>query len=268
MNREFLETPALAVVLERVNRTRLLQVTSVVLGLVAWEVISDIYGSVILAPPTRVFTTLIELIISFDLVDAAIGSFQILLFGYGLAVLIAVPLGFILAQSRTILYAINPYIDGIYSVPAIAYLPLIVTWFGLGWEARVFYVVWFCYFDILINTYEGVMSVHSEHNMTSRSFAASTWQHQRKVLLPASLPFIFTGLRLGVGRAVKGIIAAEIFLRAVNLGRLLLRSEAELDTAIAMAVIIFVAFLGLIMQKTVVGIERKTIPWHAQGEST
>ncbi|WP_416841252.1 ABC transporter permease [Haloferax sp. DFSO52] len=241
---------------------RLINVLSLLVGLLLWEFASDALGGIILAPPSDVLSRFIELTTSMALPNAIMGSMYALLVGYVLAIVTATPLGFALAQSKYVRWAVNPYIDAIYTTPVIAYLPLVVVWFGLDFEARVFFVFIFCFFEILISVFEGVKTTREEYMSVAKSFDAPWLMTQRKVIFPAALPFIFSGYRLGIGRAVRGVIVAELFLRIVNIGSLLQSAGAKLSTSQQLAVIIAVALMGVVLQRIVLGMSKQIAPWY------
>ncbi|QLG60328.1 ABC transporter permease [Halorarum salinum] len=244
------------------SRGRLINALSLIAGFILWEMASNALGTVILAPPTDVLTRLFELIVSLELIDAMIGSLTALSVGYVIAVTLGTPLGFALAQSKYVRWAVNPYIDAIYTTPVIAYLPLVVVWFGLDFRARVFFVFIFCFFEILISVFDGVKTVQNDYMSVAKSFDAPWLFAQRKVILPAALPFIFSGYRLGIGRAVRGIIVAELFLRIVNIGNLLQAAGATFDTSQQIAVVIAVALMGIGLQRIVLGGSQIIAPWY------
>lgn len=250
-----------------VSSGRIINVLSFIGGLVLWELASRELGAVILAPPTAVFTRLYELIVSFELFDAMIGSLTAIAVGYSIAIVLGTALGFALAQSKYVRWAVNPYIDAIYTTPPIAYLPLVVVWFGLDFQARVFFVFIFCFFEILISVFDGVKTVQDDYMSVAKSFDAPWLFAQRKVILPAALPFIFSGYRLGIGRAVRGIIVAELFLRIVNIGNLLQAAGATLNTSQQIAVVIAVAVMGVVLQRIVLGASKMVAPWYYQQSS-
>ncbi|MFB6131674.1 MAG: ABC transporter permease [Salinigranum sp.] len=244
------------------SKGRTINVLSILVGILVWQVASQSLGAVILAPPSAVIAKTYELVISMELVSAAIGSFQTLLLGYVISIVVAVPLGFALGQSKYVLWALNPYIDAVYTSPPIVYLPLVVVWFGLGLGGRVFFVFMFCFFEILINTYQGITVTNEKYLDVGRAFGASWWTTQRKIVLPAALPFIFTGLRLGIGRAVRGVIVAELFLRLVNLGRLMSNAGMVLNTSVQLSVIITIALMGVVLQRVVLYAAHRSAPWY------
>lgn len=241
---------------------RILNVISIIVGLGIWELLGRSLQRTLLAPPSEVAVTWFEMIVDGTLPTALAASLQHMMLGYVLAVFTAIPLGFLIGRSDIVRWALNPYIDAIYATPTVAYIPLIIVWFGLGFKARVFMVFIMCFFEMLIDTEQGISSISEEYLDVGRSFDLSWWQQQRNVLLPASLPYVFTGLRIGVGRAVRGMIVAELFLAVVNLGALLEGSGASFDTSTQLAIIATISVLGVVCQNGVKYAERLAIPWH------
>lgn len=241
---------------------------SVVTGLVLWQLIGMgiIDVPIALAPPTAVAAEWVKLVLSGELPSAWFDSIQHMFLGYAIAAATAIPLGFLMARSQIVEWAANPFIDALYSTPPIAYIPLIIVWFGLHFQARVFMVFAMCFFEMLINTHQGIDSIDEAYVDVGRSFDASWLTLQRKVLFPASLPYIFAGLRLGAGRAVRGMIVAELFLAVVNLGSLLELAGRTYQTDIQLAIIVTITFTGVAFQRLIVFTEHRMIPWHFSGE--
>jgi len=124
-----------------------------------------------------------------------------------------------------------------------------------------------CFFEILINVLQGARNVDRGLVDAARSLEASGLALWRKVVIPASLPFIFTGLRVGIGRAVNAMITAELFFVAVNLGQMLKTRSNAFDTASAFAIILVISLFGLACQEGMRLIERRAIPWHRASEA-
>lgn len=245
---------------------RILSILSVVGGIALWEFWTQSTPSILLPSPSAVVTDWIRLVTSGELIGPLLGSFEHMFLGYALAAVTAIPLGFAMGRSKIVKWALNPYIDAVYATPTVAYIPLIIVWFGLGFRARVFMVFLFCFFEMLIDTQQGIRSISEEYLDVGRSFDLSWWERQRKILLPASLPYVFTGLRIGVGRAVRGMIVAELFLAVVNLGEILEVAAGRLDTSTQLAVIITISLVGVVFQSAVIKIEHRAIPWHFEGD--
>lgn len=241
---------------------------SVLAGLLVWQAIGTgvISLPITFAPPTEVADEWVKLVVEGELQSALANSLQHMLAGYVIAALTAIPLGFLMARSKIVEWAVNPFIDALYATPAIAYIPLIIIWFGLHFRARVFMVFTMCFFEMLINTHQGISSISEEFTDVAESFNASWMELQRKVLLPASTPHIFAGLRLGAGRAVRAMIVAELFLAIVNLGSMLEEAGRTYETDVMLAIIVTITAVGVLFQQLVVFAEHKAIPWHFAGE--
>lgn len=247
-----------------VDPGRALNVLSIIAGILLWEYVGRSVGQVLLAPPTDVVVTWVDLVVNGTLPTALLSSMEHMFLGYAIAAVTAIPLGFLMGRSKIVRWAVNPYVDAVYATPTVAYLPLIIVWFGLQFKARVFMVFMFCFFEMLIDTQQGIESVSEQYLDVAKSFDLSWWEKQRKVLLPASLPYVFTGLRIGVGRAVRGMIVAELFLAVVNLGALLESAGGSFDTSLQLAVIVTISVMGVVFQSSVQMFERWAIPWHFQ----
>lgn len=240
----------------------LLNFVSIPIGLAIWEYAGRELWPIMLAPPTEVFAAWIDLVLSGRLPNALVHSFEHMLLGYFIAVATAIPLGILLGRSTYVRWALSPFVDAIYATPSVAYIPLIIVWFGLQFKARVFIVFIMCFFEILIDTQQGIRSMNQNYLDVGTSFDMSWFDTQRKILLPASLPYVFTGLRLGIGRAVRAMIVAEIFLAIVNLGAILENAGVRFQTDVQLAVVVTISVIGVVMQGIVTGTERVVIPWN------
>lgn len=245
-------------VAERLSVYSLASIAALVL---LWEAVSR-SRRLLLGSPVETALAWIDLTRTGVLPVALLDSLQHMLLGYALAVVLAVPIGLAMGRSKVFRWMVDPYVDALYATPMIAYVPLIIVWFGLGFRARVFVVFTFCFFEILVITYQGALAIDPEYYLVGRSFDLSWWERQRRILLPASLPFVYSGLRIGIGRAVRGMIVAELFLAVVNLGALLERAAGDFDTATQIAVILTVTVLGVGLQKIVLLLESALVPWH------
>ena len=240
---------------------------SIVLGLLVWEAIARAAPTAVFAPPTAVLGRLAAMTLDGSLPVALLGSIQHMLAGYLLAVLLAIPVGIIVGRNAAVATACEPVLNAIYAIPPVALVPFFVIWFGLYFEGRVALVFAMCFFEILINVLQGVRNIDRGLLDAARSLDVTGFALYRKVVIPAASPFIFTGLRVGIGRAVNAMITAELFFSAVYLGQMLKNSSNAFDTASAFAVILVVSLFGLACQEGVRFAERRIIPWHRRGEA-
>lgn len=241
--------------------TSALYVLSIVLGLSVWELAAANVSRLILAPPSQIALKLWAGIASGQLTTAFIGSLGHMFLGYGIAVAIALPLGLAMGRIRSIAHLLDPIVVAIYAIPPVALIPFIVIWFGIFFEARVALVVVMCFFEMLVTFATGARNVSEGLMEVGRSFAARKSTLIWKIALPAMVPFILTGLRLGMVRAIHAMIVAELFLTAVNLGSIMKGEAARFDSAGVLAVIVLLAVFGLVTQETIKLIERRMLVW-------
>lgn len=244
------------------NRPLVLFPVSIVLGLAVWECIAKLIPKGLFAPPTAVIGRLTAMTSDGSLATALLGSIQHMLAGYLLAVLLAIPVGIIVGRSRTVATAVEPVLNAIYTIPPVALVPFFIIWFGLYFEGRVALVFAMCFFEILISVLQGVRDIDRGLLDAARSLEVRGFALYRKVVIPAASPFIFTGLRVGIGRAVNAMITAELFFSAVYLGQILKNSGNAFDTASLFAVILTISLFGLLCQEGIRLVERLALPWH------
>ncbi len=138
--------------------------------------------------------------------------------GYVLAAVPGLLIGFAMGLWRRVDYVLEPLVIGLYTAPTIALYPLLILWFGLGFVSIITLVVLFTIFPIIVNTALGVRLVDPVLIRSAVSFGASRRELLLKVVLPAALPSIFSGLQLAVGRCFTGAVVAELFIGSAGLG--------------------------------------------------
>jgi NitT/TauT family transport system permease protein len=155
-------------------------------------------------------------------------------------------------------------VNALYAIPTVAFVPFLIIWFGLFFPGRTALVFLMCVFDMLVAVSAGARNVDPALINVGRSFGASRWQVFGKVLLPASLPFVFTALRIGLVRAVNAMITAELFFAAVNLGAYMQKAQNRFDSAGLLAVLTILCLLGLAVQEGIKALEARLLPWHVR----
>jgi NitT/TauT family transport system permease protein len=235
---------------------------SIIGGLLVWEIVARQFSGFILAPPLAVGEKLWSGIVSLELVRLYVASLGHMALGLLLASIVAVPLGLLMGRNEAVYQAVNPVVNAIYAIPIVAFVPFVIIWFGLFFEARVALVFLMCVFDMLIVIAAGARNVDRQFLDVARSFGANRGLTIKSVLLPASLPFLFTAARIGTVRAVNAMITAELFLAAVNLGAFMKAAGNRFDSASLLAVLLVLCLTGLGLQETVKWLEAKLLPWH------
>jgi NitT/TauT family transport system permease protein len=234
---------------------------SLVGGLLIWRAVAQGYSIFVLAPPEAVCAKVWQLTLSLELPRAFSGALQHMVLGYIIACAIALPVGLLMGRIRFVHDLLDPLVNLIYAVPSVAWAPFIMIWCGLYFEARVALVVMMCTFDMIIVVSTGTGDADPRLLAVGRAFGASPSQQVRLVLLPQSLPFLFTALRIGAVRAVNAMITAELFLAAVNLGGIMKQSAVRLDSAAVLGVLAMLCLLGLGLHELLLLIERRICVW-------
>ncbi|HEX7549510.1 MAG TPA: ABC transporter permease [Candidatus Methylomirabilis sp.] len=246
------------------TRTGYLYALSLGIGLMVWELVAGQFSRVVLSPPSAVVTHLYLHTRSLELPTLLFYSLGHTLLGYALAVAVGVPIGFLMGRSERAFVMFDPVVNALYSIPTVAFVPFVVIWFGLFFQARTALVFVMCVFDIMVTVTAGARNVERSLIDVGRSFGASRAMLFRKVLLPASLPFLFTALRIGMVRAVVAMITAELFFAAVNLGKYMQAAANRFDSAGLLAVLTILAVLGLLAQEGLKALEARLLPWHVR----
>lgn len=245
-------------------KTGVLYGLSLLGGLLLWELVAAQFSKVVLSPPTAVVQHLIANIRSGLLPTLLVQSLGHAGLGFACATAMAIPLGFLMGRSERAFCMFDPVVNAIYAIPTVAFVPFLIIWFGLFFPGRAALVFLMCVFDMLVAVSAGARNVEPGLINVGRSFGAGRWLIFRKVLLPASLPFLFTALRIGLVRAVNGMITAELFFAAVNLGAYMQRAQNRFDSAGILAVLTILCLLGLAVQEGIKGLEARLLPWHVR----
>jgi NitT/TauT family transport system permease protein len=241
-----------------------LKVASVAAGLMLWHFLANVVvnDTTLLVSPVVVVTTAYEMLfVTGELYPHLFASSWIFFYGFGLAILVGVPLGFLMALNAAIRDYVNPWMTTLYTTPRIAFAPVLLLWFGVGGGAKVAIVFLGCVFPILINSYYGMRVVNREFVELARSFRLGPWALFFKILLPASVPFILAGIRLAIGRGLTGVAIAEWFGATEGLGYLIFFAGQTLNIPTLFVGVAVFAALGIIAFDIVRRVEYYATPW-------
>lgn len=246
------------------NRPYVVYPLSFLFGAIVWELVARQLPGVIFAPPTAVLAHFIGATVSGELPSLFVNSLAHMTIGYVLGVAVAIPIGFWMGRSETAFHMFDPIVNALYSIPTIAFVPFLIVWFGLFLEGRAALVFVMVVFDVIVTVSAGARNIEPGYVNVARSFGASRRDLFFKVMIPASLPFVFTGLRIGIVRAVNGMITAELFFAAVNLGKYMIDAASAFDSAALLTVILLLALFGLALQEFILWLEPRLLPWHVR----
>lgn len=182
--------------------------------------------------------------------------------GFVIAAAVGVALGAVLGKLPKLEQTLNPFIIATQVVPKVALVPLLVVWFGFGLAPKVIIAAVLAFFPILLNTILGIKSVDRGYREVLISVNASRWQAITQLEFPSSLPYILTGMEIGIVLAIIGAVVGEYLGGNQGLGNLAVKEMNSYNTTALFAVIIHLSLLGFIFYALLVGTRRFVIPWH------
>jgi NitT/TauT family transport system permease protein len=181
--------------------------------------------------------------------------------GLALAVIAGIPLGLAAGWYRRVAYAGEPFLAALNATPQIAFLPLIVVWVGTGLAAKVLIIFLLAVLPIAMSAQSAVRTTDARLIRLARSFSAGEWRLFRSIILPSAVPFLLAGLRLGIGRAMIGIVVGEIFGSAVGVGAMINQAGSRFETDKVFVGVLTIVAAGMALSELVHRIERRVEPW-------
>ena len=238
-----------------------LRVGSTVILIVVWEFFGRRVNPILFSHPTAILRAGVDLTASGELPRAILTSLQNFVAGFSLAAVVGVTLGLLVGRFRPLEYALRHILDAFYVTPQVALIPLVILWFGLGPPAKIFIIFLVGMFPIFYNTADGVRSLSRGLVEVAEAYGASERQQFREVTVPATLPHIMTGVRLGIGRSLTGMVVAEMFTATSGLGAITVFYANTLDTARLFVPVIVLTLLGVSLLQFGLYLERRFAPW-------
>ncbi|MGC8531480.1 MAG: ABC transporter permease [Acidiphilium sp.] len=244
----------------------------VMLGtLIIWQIVSDlhVFPPIALPSPVQVWRAFLRLLLAGYgghslLGDIWVSSVRIGI-GFAGAVIIGVPVGLMMARIKFVFRMIDPFLQFVRPVPPLAYIPLLVVWFGIGELPKILLILIGTIPVIIIGTMSGVKATPPLRISVAKTLGASESQIFRHVILPSALPEIFTAMRVGIGVAWTCLVAAELIAASEGLGWLVQFAGQALQVAIVIVGIIMIGILGYAMELLIRLVERWAVPWHGKG---
>jgi NitT/TauT family transport system permease protein len=234
----------------------------IVFGIV-WQLATLHSQSLVIPTFTETMVGLYQLaFVRGDLWMALYQSNQALVLGYLISVAIGLPFGLAMARADWLENIAEPYTHMLLAMPTAPLIPLIMMALGLGLASRVMIVVLFTFIYITINTRAGVRNVDSSLIEMAKSFGANEPQIWQRILIPGAVPAILAGLRIGLGRAINGMVAAELLLVASGIGNLLLEFRAAFEGGLLFATVFVVALQAVVLLAFMQMLEQRLAPGH------
>src|SRR5918994_111132 len=246
------------------NEQKILGTASVATFLVVWELVGNVLqliNPMFMSAPSLIFKAAIDMFSSGEIYNDLYVSGIELFWGYFLSALVAIPFGIMVGWYKRASYIFDPFINAMNATPRVALLPLVIIWLGIGILSKVGIIFLGAVFPMLINTRDGVKTTPLNLLTAARSFGASEWMLFKTVVLPSTIPFILTGLRLGLGRAIVGVMVGELYAATAGIGFMITVAGATFQTDKVFVGVLIFALTGMMGMEMLTRIERRFDRW-------
>lgn len=223
---------------------------------------NELFSPVILPSIAMVFTSLISQISSGQIFQDVLISLSRVMQGYGIGLILGVFMGTLMGISGSTNKFFSGTFDAIRQIPPLAWIPLVILWFGIGETSKVILIAKASFFPILLNTISGIKSTPKAYIEVAKLYNKNSWKIFRQIYLPYALPNIFVGLRLGLSSAWMTVIAAELIASTSGIGYRINDARNLLQSDVVITGIIVVGLLGVIMDRILDRILRELTPWN------
>ena len=246
----------------RRNENRLLAAGSVLLFLVLWELLPamGLVKPLFTSSPSRIIAAAGWLFGRGFWYDIYVSASEFLI-GFGLAVVIGIPLGILLGWNQRLNAIFDPFVSALYATPRVALLPLIILWLGIGTKSIVAVVFLGAIFPILVNTISGVKTIDESLLLCARSFGATTHQLLTTLAIPSSVPMIIAGMRLAVGRGLVGVVVGELIASRAGVGHMMSLAGSTFQTDKLFVGVVILAFSGFMLNEGLKKLESRFEGW-------
>ena len=251
---------------------KILGTLAVILFLTLWEFMGGVWSvynpipflrvnPMFMSAPSLIWKAAVQLFGSGEIWNDLRVSGTELLGGYLLAVFFAIPFGIMTGWYKRMSAIFDPFINAMNATPRVALLPLVIIWLGIGILSKVGIIFLGAVFPMLINTRDGVKTTPQNLLNAARSFGASEWMVFKTVVLPSTVPFILTGLRLGVGRGIVGVMVGELYAATAGIGFMITVAGATFQTDKVFVGVLIFALSGMISMELLTRVERRFDKW-------
>lgn len=239
-------------------------IAGLLVALVVWEIAARLSGPVVLPTPFEVAKALVGISANGQLPTALLVSLEDLGAGLGISVVAGIGLGLLLGRYRVLSEMFDPIVNLFNATPMVAILPLVIIWLGLGFDTRIVYIVLLSIWSILINTSEGMANMPKEFGELGKVLGLSERQIVWEIGVPSAMPYLVSGLRVAIGRAVIGMVIAEMQVNEVGTGGLAQTYGGAFEPARLLAVVLVLSVIGWALVSGLRGFTRWRYPWMAE----
>ncbi len=238
-----------------------LRLVSVVVVLAAWEAYGRTIPVIFISRPSAIYEAAVDLMSGAAFWRQFSATITSLLLGFGAAVVFGCTLGFLMGRMRTLALVLDPYVTVVYATPRIALIPLLIMVFGIDMELRLAIVFLSSTFPVLINTMNGVRNVDNDLVETAIAFNATERQILRTIIIPATLPFVLSGVQIALGHAIIGVIVAEMTVAISGIGGMIVEYGNAFRTNYMFVPLLATSALSIVLVQALRFLERQMMPY-------
>jgi sulfonate transport system permease protein len=247
--------------LRGVSRDWVIRIVTFVALLAVWSILSLILPRVSFSSPVAMIQALVTMLQNGDLADAWGETFSIMIIALSAAAVSGVTLGILFGRFRRLDQFFEPVLTAVFMTPKVALLPLIALWLGFQDPAKIVVVFLFSFFEIFFTVRNGVRTIDAEYVEVARAYSIPERLMLQKVILPATVPYVITGLRLGLLHGMVGVVLAGFFLENNGIGGLIFDAGGSFRVPQLFAALLTVAAVGLLISLSIRWVERRAAPW-------
>ncbi|MDO0822483.1 ABC transporter permease [Desulfosporosinus nitroreducens] len=234
-----------------------------VLVFVLWEILSgsgrlNIY---LAPPPSQIWDRLLTVAGNGQLIRHIGVSLYRVVFGFSLALCLALPIGFLLGLLPGIRAFLSPSLSFFQQIPAIAWIPMFILWLGIDEASKIAIIVYSAFFPIFLNTLHGIGSTDPKLKEVAYTYDLSPWALMSRVYLPSAAPSVFVGMRLGLSYCWRSLVAAELLGASKGIGYLIQEGREMAQPDLMLVGVFVIGFVGLLLDFVFLHLEKKFLPW-------
>ncbi|MEO3856450.1 ABC transporter permease [Acrocarpospora sp. B8E8] len=269
LQRDRPETPAAPTPPARQRRARRdrsgslawMYVATFVLGIAAWWILAEVTDNTLAPKPPDVVASLWNGLREGWLIDHTVASLGRVSAGFLLGVVLAIPAGFLMGWYKLARGMFEPWVQFFRTVPPLALIPLVIVFLGIGESAKIFVIFLAAFLSCVIATFQGVRNVDLTYINAARVLGAGDGTIFARVVIPASTPYIFVGMRVALGSSWATLVAAELLAAPTGLGRMMQSAQQFLQTDRIVVGIVMIGVLGFAMDRLLLVVERRLTSW-------
>lgn len=244
----------------------ILNVSGVLLFFGLWEYLgtSGAINPLFISAPSKIFLAAVKMFQQGDIWNDLYVSGTEFAIGFAIAIVVGIPLGMLLGWYKSFNYLVGPFVTAFNATPRIALMPLIIIWFGIGMWSKVAVVFLGALFPLVLNSQAAIRTMDETLLKAARSFGANDWHIFKTIALPGAVPFILTGLRLGLGHGLIGIVVGELVAATAGIGYEMAIAGATFQTDRLFVGLIIITTSGILLTALINRIEHRFDAWRPQ----